>query len=98
MISTPVKEIVGNLLIEYGSNIKKGNTNITTEQAANILSNIVHIELSKEEACEYLNIQRSRFDDYVRAGKLPKGIKVKHKNNLIWYKDELMLAAKTNLK
>ena len=92
MISTPVKEIVANLLIKYGNNIKSGNSNLTVEECSNILSCIAHISMSKEEVCEMLNISRSRFDDLVREGKLPRGKKVKHKNNLVWYKDEVILA------
>jgi predicted DNA-binding transcriptional regulator AlpA len=51
--------------------------------------------MSKEEVCDYLNLGRSRFDDYVRLGKFPKGRKLPHKNNLIWYKDEIMCAVET---
>lgn len=29
--------------------------------------------LSKYEACRYLNVSRATFDNYVRAGKLPRG-------------------------
>ena len=92
MISSPIKEIVGNLIIEYGNNIKNGTSNITVEEASNILAAVAHIAMSKEEVCEYLNISRSRFDDYVRMGRIPRGKKVKHKTNLIWYKDEIISA------
>ena len=56
---------------------------------------IAHIEMTKEEVCDYLNMSRSRFDDYVRLGKFPRGRKLAHKNNLIWYKDEIMRAVET---
>lgn len=92
MISSPVKKIVADLLISYGNNIKSGNTNITVEECVNILSNVAHIVMSKEEVCDMLNLSRSRFDDLVREGVLPRGKKVKHKNNLVWYKDEVILA------
>lgn len=98
MISSPVEKIVAKLMHQYADAIDAGNSHLNSEQATNILSCIAHIEMSKEEACEYLNIGRSRFDDYVREGKLPRGYKVKHKTNLVWYKDELMLAANSNLK
>ena len=29
--------------------------------------------LSKYEACRYLNVSRATFDNYVRAGRLPRG-------------------------
>lgn len=92
MISSPVKKIVVNLLRDYANNIENGNSNLTLEECSNIISNIAHIAISKEEVCDMLNISRSRFDDLVRKGVLPRGKKVKHKNNLVWYKDEVMLA------
>lgn len=92
MISFPVKEIIAKLLHEYADNIQKGTSNITIEEAGNILAAVAHIAMSKEEVCEYLNISRSRFDDLVREGRIPRGKKVKHKNNLVWYKDEILSA------
>ena len=92
MISSPVREIVVKLLHQYADSIENGTSNITIEEASNILSAVAHIAMSKEEVCEYLNIGRSRFDDLVREGKLPRGKKVKHKNNLVWYKDEIISA------
>ena len=56
---------------------------------------IAHIEMTKEEVCDFLNLGRSRFDDYVRLGKFPKGRKIPHKPNLIWYKDEILQAIET---
>ena len=90
MISSPVKEIVVKLLREYADKIQNGTSNITIEEAGNILAAVCHIAMTKEEVCDYLNISRSRFDDLVREGRFPKGKKVKHKTNLIWYKDEIL--------
>lgn len=92
MISSPVEKIVAKILHQYADNIDAGNSRITSEQAVNILSCVCHIEMTKEEVCEHLNLSRSRFDDLVREGKLPRGRKIKHKNNLVWYKDEILLA------
>ena len=80
------------LIRNYANKIENGNSNITIEEAGNILSAIAHIAMTKEEVCDYLNISRSRFDDLVREGKFPRGKKVKHKTNLIWYKDEILSA------
>ena len=92
MISTPVEKIVAKLMHQYADAIDAGNSHLNAEQATNILSAIAHIEMTKEEVCDYLNLSRSRFDDYVRLGKFPKGRKIPHKPNLIWYKDEIMCA------
>ena len=83
---------------QYADAIDAGNSHLNSEQATNILSCIAHIEMTKEDVCDYLNLGRSRFDDLVREGKLPRGKKVKYKNNLVWYKDEVMFAAEVNLK
>ena len=77
------------LLHEYANKIEKGNSNITVEEASNILSAIAHIAMTKEEVCEFLNISRSRFDDLVREGVIPRGKKVKHKLILFGIKMKL---------
>jgi predicted DNA-binding transcriptional regulator AlpA len=92
MISTPVKKIVAKLMHEYANNIDAGNSHLNAEQATNILSCICHIEMTKPEVCEYLNISRSRFDDLVRDKVLPRGKSSAHRNALVWYKDEIICA------
>ena len=45
--------------------------------------------LSKYAACEYLNVSRATFDNYIREGKLPRG---KHEigfKELSWSEKEL---------
>jgi predicted DNA-binding transcriptional regulator AlpA len=54
-----------------------------------ILSVVAHEAMSKEQACNYLNLSRSRFDDLVREEKLPKGKKRVGFKELVYYKDEL---------
>ena len=45
--------------------------------------------LSKYQACQYLNISRSSFDNYVREGKLPRGKHVAGFKELGWFKKDL---------
>ena len=40
--------------------------------------------LSKYASCEYLNISRATFDNYIREGKLPKGRKDEGFKELSW--------------
>ena len=87
-----ILDFVGKTLIDIGNKIKEGKCELTDEQAGIILGTIGHIEMTKEEACQYINISRSRFDDHVRAGIIPKGRKKRNKTALIWYKDELDIA------
>ena len=68
---------------------KADNTYLSETEMVDIMSMLCHQALSKESACKYLNISRSRFDDLVRERKIPKGRKVRGFKELRWYKDEL---------
>ena len=88
-MSNFLKRIVTKLLRETADKIDSGNCELDEEQAMDIMSVLGHEVLSKDEACSYLNISRSRFDDLVREGKLPRGRKRIGFKELIFYKDEL---------
>ena len=83
--------MVVNHLKNVADKIDTGTCEISDEQAMDIFRVIAHEPLSKEQACDFLNISRSNFDGMVREGKLPKGRKVKGYKELRWYKDELIL-------
>ena len=83
------KKLVSKYLREAADKIDAGSCELTESEAMDILSVISHQAMSKEEACIYLNIKRSRFDDLVKEGKLPKGKKVRGYKELRFYKDEL---------
>ena len=87
-----ILNFVGKTLIDIGNKIIDGKCELTDEQAGLILGTVGHIEMTKEEACKYVNISRSRFDDHIRDGKIPKGRKKRGKTALVWYKDELDIA------
>lgn len=82
------------LLLKIVDNIDSGNSNISEEEGIEIIGTIRELtdktqRLSKYKACEYLNISRASFDNYVREGKLPKGKKESGFNELSWSKKEL---------
>ena len=87
-------KIIRKLLLQIVDNIDAGNTNITQEEGIEALEILTKFtskteRLSKYSACQYLNVSRATFDNYVREGKLPKG---KHEigfKELSWNKKEL---------
>ena len=83
-----MKKLAG-VMRDIANDIDAGNSNLSEEEALDILNLIIHQAVSKEEACSYLNLSRSRFDDLIREGRIPKGRKRKGWKELIWYKDEL---------
>lgn len=62
-------------LRKVADKIESGNCELTEEEAIDILKVVANEAMSKDQACSYLNLSRSRFDDLVREGKLPKGKK-----------------------
>ena len=83
---------VAKQLRDVANKIEKGECELTDEDAGVILSTVSHNPMSKEQACKYINLQRSRFDDLVREGRIPKGRKTLGRTGLTWFKDELDLA------
>ena len=83
------KKLVVKYLREVAEKIDSGTSEITESQAIDVLRVIAHEAMSKEQACVYLNLSRSRFDDLVRERKIPRGQKRTGFKELVWYKDEL---------
>lgn len=86
-----LKKLLTKLLRDTANKIDAGTCELSEEEATQMLEVLSHIALSKEQAYIYLNMSRSRFDDLVRQGKLPKGKKRVGFKELFWYKDELKI-------
>jgi len=84
-----LNKLITKLLRETADKIDTGNCELTESEAMDIMSVLSHKAMSKEDACIYLNLSRSRFDDLVREGKLPKGKKRRGFKELVYYQDEL---------
>lgn len=80
---------ISKTLREIADKIDSDTCELTEEQAMHIMSSIGHEAMSKDSACSYLNISRSKFDSLVAEGKLPKGKKRRGFKELVWFKDEL---------
>lgn len=81
-------------LRDTANKIEKGDCNITDEQAMEILSVIANEQLSKDQACSFLNLSRSRFDALIKEGKIPKGKKTRGLKELTWNKKDLLQCLK----
>lgn len=84
-----LKRMIAKLLRETADKIDAGTCELSEQEAMDIMSVVAHNALSKEEACLFLNLRRSRFDDLVREGRIPRGRKRRGFKELIWYEDEL---------
>ena len=83
------KKLVVKYLEEAIQRIESDDCELSDAEAMDIVKVIAHRHMSKEQACSYLNLSRSRFDDLVRERKIPKGRKRVGFKELCWYQDEL---------
>lgn len=88
-----LSNIVAKLLREVADKLDSGSCELSETEAVEIMNAISHQAVSKEDACSYLHISRSKFDELVRQGKLPKGRKRRGFKELCWFKDELVIKA-----
>ena len=86
-----LNRLIVKYLKELIARFESDTTEVSESQAIDILRVIAHEAISKEQACSFLNLSRSRFDELVREGRIPKGKKVVGYKELRWYKDELEL-------
>lgn len=96
-------KIIRKLLLQIVERIDAGNSNITEEEAMKAigyLNSITNAEtrMSKYQAYNYLGISRATFDNYVRAGLIPKGKHQQGFKELSWYKKDLDNFIKNNKK
>lgn len=82
-------KLLTKLLRDTADKIDSGNCELTEEESMDVLSVLSHKVLSKEQACNFVGLQQSQFNNLMAANKLPKGRKRKGFKELVWYEDEL---------
>ena len=87
-------KVIRNLLVKIIDDIDAGNSNITENEAMELTKVLQSytdktVKMSKYQACQYLNVSRATFDNYVREGKLPRGKKEAGFKELFWTQKDL---------
>ena len=83
------RKLIAKELHKLADRFDTGTTEADETQMMDIINMLTHQPMSKEMACNYLNMSRSRFDDKIREGLIPKGRKRVGFKELIWFRDEL---------
>lgn len=91
-----MSDIIKELLLNIVDNMDSGNSKIPEDKQIELIKYLREFtdqteRLSKYKACQYLNVSRATFDNYVREGKLPRGKKVAGFNELSYTKKDLDL-------
>lgn len=94
-------KIIKDLLIKIINDIDTGNSNLSADECNEVIEYLTEItnkneKLSKYQACKYLKVSKATFDNYVRAGKIPKGRKQIGFKELYWYKKDLDILQEKN--
>lgn len=84
-----LRKLIAKELHKLADKFDAGTTEADETQMMDIINMLTHQPMSKEMACNYLNMSRSRFDDKIREGLIPKGRKRVGFKELVWWKDEL---------
>ena len=85
--------IISKMLRGIADRIDEGSISSNPEETIQVMETIKQFtdkeqRISKYQACQYLNVSRATFDNYVRDGKLPKGKHTAGFKELSWsYRD-----------
>lgn len=88
-----ILKLVSKELRNLADRIDSGNTYLTENEQLEIIEFIKGFEkdkpMSKYQAFNYLHISRATFDNLVKEGKIPKGVKQQGFNELQWFQKDL---------
>lgn len=87
-------KVIGRMLRDIADRIDEGSISSNPEETMQVMETIKNLtdreqRISKYQACQYLNVSRATFDNYVRDGKLPRGKHVAGFKELSWDKKTL---------
>ena len=80
------------MLHQIANDLDSGMYQSSDEEVSAVISQLAQFNtnrLSKAQACDYLGISRSTFDDRVKRGLIPKGQKIQGFKELSWSALEL---------
>lgn len=87
-------KVLREILLNIVNDIDTGNSNITEDESLEVVKVLKSYtdrtqKMSKYQACQYLNVSRATFDNYVREGSLPRGKKEAGFKELFWVQKDL---------
>lgn len=87
-------EVVKNELLKIIDNIDNGNTLQSEDELIEVVDFLKmytnkDVVMSKYQAFNYIHVSRATFDNLVKAGKIPQGIKQQGFTEKAWLKKDL---------
>ena len=84
-----LSERLGDIFISTGANLKAGTSEITEDEALDIINLLAHVAISREDALKVLNVNNTKFYELMGNHSIPKGRKRRGFKEVVWYRDEL---------
>lgn len=87
-------QILRSLLVSIIKRIDNGDCDLSESETDELISVMrkytdKDVRMSKYQACNYLNISRATFDNYVADGRIPRGTHQQGFKELYWLKKDL---------
>lgn len=84
-----VRKELSKSLREVADKLDANTSELNEEQSIQLISILAHEPISREEASMELNVSRTKFNNMIDEGIVPKGRKRFGLKELIWYRDEI---------
>lgn len=81
-------KVIAKIFRDFADKIENGTCGVDAETLTDIANNMIHIKMTAEETCNYLNVSRATLTRMVCDGRVPNP----HKDaggNKYWYRDEV---------
>ena len=85
-------KLLKNILQQFINDLDSGNSNISEQEQNELIELLQKFsikELSKTESANYIGVSRATFDNYIKKGLIPEGIKRQGWKEKSWLKSDL---------
>lgn len=79
---------IANIFREFADKIENNTCDVDIDTLTDIANKMIHIKMTAEETCTYLNVSRATLTRMVADGRVPYPHKDKG-GNKHWYRDEI---------
>lgn len=79
---------IASIFRQFADKIENGTCDVDTETLTDIANNLVHIKMTAEEVCSYLNVSRATLHRMIIDSRVPHPHKDRG-GGKHWYRDEI---------
>ena len=92
-----IKELVVRELHAIADRLDAGTSELSEDDALELMDTLANVSLSQEESARYLNMNNSTFRKKVESGKIPRGHKRRGLTEKLWFISDLKKAIASDI-